>query len=107
MGSGCHLQRHAKMPALSAWALAGVAEPSCSRGRVHTEIKGSELVPGRQFAFILLGPGTGLPSHRADYNELRLARSAPPGVAGRFGKTMGTAPAESSLVEARPVRTRA
>src|SRR5829696_1969112 len=75
---------------LPAGVVARFLEWAGDGGGYETEDQSSELVSGRKPVGVLLGAGAGVSSHRADLNELRVARSLAVSIGGRAGKPLET-----------------
>src|ERR1017187_7381038 len=86
---------------LSARTLAGFIESARNGSRHQTQNQNSKLVSRRESALVVLGTGTGLPSHRAHHDELRFARSLAAPAGRRAGKKRGGGPTKLSRDEKR------
>src|ERR1017187_10847873 len=86
---------------LSARTRADFIESTRAGSRHQTQNQSSKLVSRRESALVLLGTGTGLPSHRADHDELRFARSLAARAGRRIGKPLEAARTKLSRVEKR------
>src|ERR1039458_2506288 len=87
---------------LSAGTLASFIGSARAGSRHQTQNQSSKLVSRRESARVVLGTGTRLSSHRAHYDELRLARSLAARAGRRIGKPLETARTKLSRVEKRP-----
>src|SRR6266516_4235429 len=86
---------------LSARTRAGVTRRARDGNCRKTKGESPELVPGRESAGILLGSGSRLSSHRADLDELRVARSVAAGVGGRIGESLSSPRTKSPRAQGR------
>ena len=103
LGHRRRLQRDAEVPLLSARPVAGDASARArSRCCAARKTKVQSWYLDLDAARAVLGRGARLPPHRADHDELRAARGAPP---GRRGRAAGALRAPS--IESRGARRRA
>src|SRR5207249_8801775 len=93
-GRGRGVQLFAKGTGLSAGIVAGVVQSAGGGRDPAPQDEGPKLVPGPDAVGEILGRGTRLPPHGADFDDIRAARGPAVGPGGRAASALGPAPAQ-------------